>query len=351
MKTIALTEEQQQALDEISKNIKLKPFQSLGGYAGTGKSTCLSHLSNKYPNFKVCAFTGKAANVLRRKGIYDAATIHSTIYHFEENYNGDLVFRIKNRNQIDFDGLFVDEASMINEEIFDDLLSFNVPVVFFGDHGQLEPVGTKFNLMKSPDITLETIHRNANTIAKFADFLRKGNFSKDFVSEDDTVQIVPKKMVKTEDFTKTDQVICAFNKTRLLINRKVREFLKYEKKVVKNEKIICLKNNKTLGIFNGMQGNVVNISGKRITFRDDNNTLLTVNAYLKQFGEEKLAEAAMSEKDLGFFDYGYCITCHKAQGDEWNNIIVIEEKCDLWDHKRWAYTAASRAKQKITWAI
>lgn len=348
---INFTDEQKNLIDFVEKNFKTREHITVGGFAGSGKSTCLSHLSNKYPEFKVCAFTGKAANVLRRKGIPDASTIHSSIYHYEENYKGDLIFRLKNRNQIDFSGLFVDEASMISEEIFDDLLSFNVPVVFFGDHGQLEPVGSKFNLMKKPDVALETIHRNANTIAKFADFLRKGNQAKDFSETDETVSIVPKRVVKTEDFTKTDQVICAFNKTRMLINRKVREFLQYNKTLVKNDKIICLKNNKNLGIFNGMQGNVVNFSGKRITFRDDNNTLITVNAFLKQFGEEKLHESAGTEKDLGFFDYGYCITCHKAQGDEWNNIIVIEEKCDLWDHTRWAYTAASRARNKIVWAI
>jgi exodeoxyribonuclease-5 len=344
------TDEQKNLIDFVLKEYKQQPYLTLGGVAGSGKSTCLAHLHNKLANFKVCAYTGKAANVLRKKGIANAATIHSTIYEYYDN-EGELEFRRKFKNEIDFSGLFVDEASMVSEDIFDDLLSFGVPIIFFGDHGQLEPVQSKFNLMKSPQVVLETIHRNANTIAKFADFLRKGNDAKSFKEFDDTVQLLPKRLVKTEDFTKTDQVICAFNKTRNLINRKVREFLGYEKTVVKNEKIICLKHNKKLGIFNGMQGTVLNTARNIITFKDDTNNIISVKAFMPQFGVDKLHESANNEKDKGYFDYGYCITCHKAQGDEWNRIIVIEEKCDLWDHRRWAYTAASRAKTNIVWAI
>ena len=344
------TDEQKNLIDFVVKEHKHQPYLTLGGVAGSGKSTCLAHLYNKFPNFKVCAYTGKAANVLRKKGISEASTIHSTIYEYYEN-EGELEFRRKFKHEIDFSGLFVDEASMVSEDIFEDLLSFGVPIIFFGDHGQLEPVQSKFNLMKQPQVVLETIHRNANKIAKFADFLRKGNDAKSFKDFDDTVQLLPKRLVKTEDFTKTDQVICAFNKTRNLINRKVREFLGYEKTVVKNEKIICLKNNKKLGIFNGMQGSVLNTARNIITFKDDSNNVISVKTFMPQFGVDKLHESASHEKEKAYFDYSYCITCHKAQGDEWNKIIVIEEKCDLWDHKRWAYTAASRARTNIIWAV
>jgi hypothetical protein len=49
------------------------------------------------------------------------------------------------------------------------------------------------------------------------------------------------------------------------------------------------------------------------------------------------------------FDYSYCITGHKSQGSEFDSVLVMEQKCDLWDHRRWAYTAASRAKQLLYW--
>jgi exodeoxyribonuclease-5 len=49
------------------------------------------------------------------------------------------------------------------------------------------------------------------------------------------------------------------------------------------------------------------------------------------------------------FTYGYAITCHKAQGSEWDNVLVIEEgfPFDKEEHKRWLYTAATRAAKKL----
>ena len=49
------------------------------------------------------------------------------------------------------------------------------------------------------------------------------------------------------------------------------------------------------------------------------------------------------------FAYAYAITCHKAQGSEWSKVLVFEE----WfpnvaeDHKRWLYTACTRASDKL----
>lgn len=346
-----LSSEQSKALDLVISNIKNKYYQTVGGYAGTGKSTCLSVLANKYKNFRTCAFTGKAANVLRKKGIHDANTIHSTIYVCKEDSKGNIVFDLKRPFERDFDGLFVDEASMVSEELFDDIMSFNVPVVFFGDHGQLEPIKSNFNLMAKPDITLEVIHRNANTIAQFANFLRTGKDAKSFDGFNDIVKIIPKKNVSIKDLSEADQVICAFNKTRCSINKKVRDFLGFKQTIEPKDKIICLKNNKHFGIFNGMQGNVTNVKGKKLSFVDYDNKKFVVDAFLQQFGMDKLHESAQNERDIGFFDFSYAITCHKAQGDEWDDVIVIEERCDLWEHKRWAYTAASRAKQSILWVV
>ena len=47
------------------------------------------------------------------------------------------------------------------------------------------------------------------------------------------------------------------------------------------------------------------------------------------------------------FDYGYCITCHKAQGSEYGKVLVVEEYLRGNDHARWLYTAATRAKDKL----
>jgi hypothetical protein len=49
------------------------------------------------------------------------------------------------------------------------------------------------------------------------------------------------------------------------------------------------------------------------------------------------------------FAYAYGITCHKAQGSEWDKVLVFEETFpfDPEEHKRWLYTAVTRAKEKL----
>ena len=49
------------------------------------------------------------------------------------------------------------------------------------------------------------------------------------------------------------------------------------------------------------------------------------------------------------FTYGYAITCHKAQGSEWDKVLVIEESFpfDKQEHARWLYTACTRASEKL----
>ena len=45
------------------------------------------------------------------------------------------------------------------------------------------------------------------------------------------------------------------------------------------------------------------------------------------------------------FTYGYAVTCHKAQGSEWDKVLVVEEcfPYDSEEHARWLYTACTRA--------
>jgi exodeoxyribonuclease-5 len=122
--------------------------------------------------------------------------------------------------------------------------------------------------------------------------------------------------------------------------------------ISQNEKVMCLKNNKTLGLFNGMQGRVTRLyEGKNMI--DFTSSEGKVNPYLRYatdvFGQEKPDLMSLDLRNVNPFDYAYCVTCHKAQGDEWDHVLVIEQRCKNWEHKRWAYTAASRAKEKLTW--
>tara|TARA_Y100000034_G_scaffold35064_2_gene43036 strand:+ start:21624 stop:22682 length:1059 start_codon:yes stop_codon:yes gene_type:complete len=348
-----LTKDQSVALYHLVDGIReqKKLHQTLGGYAGTGKTSLVKYLKKFFPTFAVCAFTGKAANVLRRRGI-SASTIHSLIYTPQKRNDGTVEFILK--PILECDGIIVDEASMVSEELYYDLAAFNLPIIWIGDHGQLEPVGTDFNLMRTPMYKLEKIHRNAGEIAQFAEWLRKGKPAAAFNGDSSQVQFATYWDVKAQQYAEADQIICAYNKTRVRTNETVRKHLGYEDIVEIGEKIICLQNNNNLCLFNGMQGYVQDT--KKIQNRyeldliteDDEFSNIRYDRF--QFGQEK-SVSDWYEDMPNPFDYAYCITCHKAQGDEWGYVIVIEQKCKNWEHRRWAYTAASRAKEKLLWIL
>ena len=340
-----ITEEQKEVIRNVLKNISNKQFICIGGLAGTGKSTIIKLLKYKLDNFAVGAYTGKATNVLRKKNIKDARTIHNLIYYPVKEEDETIWLKVSTQ-EFSYSGFIIDEASMVSKEIHEDLISFNKPIIYIGDHGQLEPIGTKFNLMSNPDYRLETIHRNAGEIAHFADHLRKGNCASKFPSGK-KIKVIKKNQISDNDLPKADQIICAFNKTRVSLNNKIRSNLGYEGILCEKEKIICLRNNRKLQLFNGMQGVVTEIHKNKISFLSNDTLYFRLLCDYNQFGKEKNEFEFMDEKNP--FDYAYAITTHKSQGDSFGSVVVFEEKCDKWDHKKWSYTAASRARNLLIW--
>lgn len=336
-----LTPEQLTAYKESVNLLSSCPYATLGGYAGTGKTTLISHVIHNHPGAKVCAYTGKASDVLRRKGV-EAQTIHSLMYELMKDEDGKPILSPLSQLQwekkptLDASLIIVDEASMVPEWIHEDLMSYGIPLLYVGDHGQLPPVGDDFNLMEDPDIKLETVHRNAGEIEQFANFLREYNNPEDWITTEGKVHI--------GDFhnSSVDQVICGFNKTRHAINKEIREKKGHSSPFQKGEKIIVLQNDRKIKVFNGMIGEVISLDKYNLTFSSHSNTY-TVPIYLSS--PEK--KSNMATIPVG---YAYCITCHKAQGDEYDILGVIEEQCDYWEPERWNYTAASRAKKALYWS-
>lgn len=352
------TKEQKHVMISLLRGVKSGiQVQTLGGYAGTGKTTTIRQikeaLSKKKMQFAVAAYTGKAANVLRGKGI-NACTIHKLIYAPFKDEDGDTIWYLKDNIELsDVDGFIIDEASMVSKEIYEDLCSYKKPIIFVGDHGQLEPIGgSKFNLMADPMYRLEEVHRNAGEIALFAEHLRKNQPAHTFKAEKQ-VQLVRPSSVFNNHLAGVDQVIVAYNRERVSINQRVREYKRLDYiTLAKGEKVICLRNNHREGLFNGQQGIVTSISedGDRFDFLSDDNMFLYNILYDPDiFGLEK--PEIDHRKRENPFDYAYAITCHKAQGDEWGSVIVFERHCSKWEHRRWAYTAASRAAKSLIWAV
>jgi exodeoxyribonuclease-5 len=203
--------------------------------------------------------------------------------------------------------------------------------------------------MVNPDYRLETIHRNAGEIAHFAQHLHQGKPARTFRSAG-KVRVLSKADVRNKLLLGADQVIVAFNKTRIELNNHIRQRLGFKGTVGIGERIICLRNHHQRGLYNGQQGTVDRVDHVRsvLDFTTDDTAHREVPFDPGQFAQEKLVSSWTADAPVPF-DYAHAITCHKAQGGEWNRVLVFEQLCEHWDHRRWAYTAASRARKVLRW--
>jgi exodeoxyribonuclease-5 len=54
-------------------------------------------------------------------------------------------------------------------------------------------------------------------------------------------------------------------------------------------------------------------------------------------------------KDSDEFDYGYALTVHKAQGSQWDDVVLFDESFAFREHRaRWLYTGVTRAAKTLT---
>lgn len=328
------------------------PFFTLGGYAGTGKTSLLAHLVQSLgTSAAVAALCGKAASVLRGKGVSHAQTIHSLIYAPFEDENGRVKFARK--EHIDQAVVIVDEASMIDVNLHNDLLSFRVPVLYAGDHGQLQPIGRDAGLMLDPMAKLETVHRQAenNPILRFASAVREGRrVPSTWKDPEGLLTLRPRSEAHTHALG-VSQVICAYNRTRHRINAVVRQRRGFRGTAPHvGERLVCLKNNRSFGIFNGQLAEVIRAGkpdGPKVDLcvYTDDGRMVNLPARLDQFGRD--TDQAHRDEKVALFDYGYALTAHKAQGSEFDSVLVVEELSNLWCMKRWRYTAATRARTRL----
>lgn len=370
--SITLEPEQQNAVDAVYTwyTEGRKPRFTLAGLAGTGKSTIVNFVIEALgkPMVAYATFTGKAALVLRRKGI-PCRTIHKLIYTPREDEKKNLIFELNDELDAPYDLIVVDEASMVDAEIREHLESFNIPVLYIGDHGQLPPIkGQAENLLTRPDIKLEKIHRQAegNPIIKLATLARKG-IKIPFAKYGEGIWKVHSHQIRDSHLLEADQVLCGKNKTRIQLNKRMRAALNFIDPPdafysipQTGDKIICLKNNWNRGLVNGLVGITTGVKPFRpfkqeeeqfkdfdaLEFMDEDgnpfsNILFEPTSFLVEKPE-------MNKKDFEYFDYGYAITVHKAQGSQYINPVIYEEWLGKPDfHAKWLYTAITRAAEKL----
>lgn len=391
--SIELNDEQKYVVQNVSdwySKIDQRVLK-LGGFAGTGKTTVIAEIRKRLPNHhrvSFCAFTGKATSVLRSKITLEkfdtCSTIHSLMYKPIIDKKTKKIIGWERRSDLDTDLIIVDEASMINGEIYKDMIHYGVPIFFIGDHGQLPPIGVdNFNLMKAPDLRLETIQRQSENhpIIKLSIMARRnGNIPLGYYANQ--VVKVPSKHPLVSEFIKNSKnfqdtiIICGFNSTRIHLNKQIRKFLNRDEDCPQvGDRVVCLKNNhqsQNGPIFNGVLGTIENIAKAATHFETeisiDNEdysyfgpiTFSTFNNKEPKFDEPNIKRMKidannarailMVEQKLDYFDYGYVLSCHKSQGSEWRRVMVIEQQCQYWageNWNRWLYTAITRSTEQL----
>ncbi len=386
--TYTLSPDQAEALKQIGAWYKGRtaPFLTLGGYAGTGKTTLIAYLRqalrqhDEDSRVAFCAFTGKATRVLDqrlrdqkvpRKGD-SVSTIHALIYNVKVDKQGAVTGWTK-REELECDLIIVDEASMVDETIWQDLLSFEIPVLAVGDHGQLPPINSAFNLMANPQLRLEKIFRQAETspiievatLARTSGLIPVQDYGNGVVklarSSSETGQVVQELL---ENYSPDLLVLCGYNHTRVKLNEAIRGYRDYlSSEPAIGDYVVCLRNDRKNKLYNGMTGTIRHISPAdndperqwyyaSIDFENEANSY-EGNIWRAQFG----AKETSSQIPLGpdktpgnLFDFGYALTVHKAQGSQARKVLVFEERFSKMsddDWRRWLYTAVTRATEEL----
>lgn len=382
-----LSYQQQQAIDAIGKWMSTdQQVFRLFGYAGTGKTTLAKYAASGATLF--CAFTGKAAYVLRQKGC-EAFTIHQLIYCPKERSkkklkelegelaNTDDVEKIeKLQKLIDFehkklnspsfvlnpdspvkqaDCIIVDECSMVNEQMARDLMSFGTKILVLGDPAQLPPVmGNGFFIKAEPDFMLTEIHRQAkgNPIIELATRVRQREYL-----QPDGGMVVPWGSVNPDEVLGYDQILVGKNRTRKATNRKIRELLKRGSDIpIEGDRLVCLRNDHEVGLLNGGIWEVESCYDLGEEFLDmiikdpeTDSGFIAVEAHRHYFEDtDDKPLPWWIRKEAQEFDYGYALTVHKSQGSEWDKVLIFDESGVFGRNAhRWLYTAVTRATQEV----
>lgn len=353
----------------------------LAGYAGTGKSTVVSEairrLQEEYEigNIPTGAYTGKAAYVLRKKGNHNAQTVHSMLYtvaevecdhsqhsEFEGCHPPIMKFILNTIGSAALAKLIVlDECSMIDQVMADDLRSFGKPILVMGDPGQLPPINGEGSFTaRAPDFFLDEIHRQAadSPIIQLATMARQGLALPSHFDRDGVI-VMPLTNASAERLHDPEtQVICGLNRIRWAVTQIMRGRLGYGGIMpLPGERILCCKNNKDTGLFNGGIGTL-----QKLQVKDNGTWLITgiiegrlhknlrVDPYLfQQHFDEGTSKRDFKGKLPHEFDWAYALTCHKAQGSSWPHVTVIDDSSSFRESKwKWLYTALTRAESGLT---
>lgn len=331
------------------------------GFAGTGKSSLIAHLLGTTNLRAVTAtYTGKSAHVLRMRGV-NASTIHSLIYTVIPD-SDPVEFVLDPYSALcDADLLILDECSMIQDELADDLRSFGKKILVVGDPGQLPPVrGAGAFTRREPDAFLTEIHRQAaeSPILRLATAARLG----------ERIDLCDLGAAAVRHYDRsyfladpTAQVICGIHRHRWAVTRVLREARGIDHAATPyptaGEPILCCRNDREEGLYNGMIGTAASDAmldhfgyvAFRASFEEGFER--RVSCHPTPFDEHRLATSlppARYERGVQLFDHGHVLTCHKSQGSEFPSVVLLDDSASFReDRHRWLYTGITRAADRL----
>ena len=366
--TNPLSEEQVQAIqNSLEAGVSI-----ITGGPGTGKTRIIEGLAQVLVNgfrktIRICAPTGRAAKRIAENQAlkkFQPSTIHMLKAMIDSS-----------AKDIEFDTLIVDESSMIDINLFNDLvkmLPLGSQLILIGDVDQLPPVGAGqpfLDLIRSKKIVVSRLSKqfrqgSDSVIPKVARAINKGElieFSADFANsgfsfiEVEKGQVVEKIIEVVDFFTGNKNGSIDFDKTQILspmrryasglINlntiiqkkynpngEKVFSKIEGEKEIkfCAGDKVICTQNDYDIDVRNGDIGYVINKVGKNIRVEFD--------------GEMKL----FHNNKIDYLDLAYAITVHKSQGSEYPNVVMpIVDDHRIMLTRKLIYTAITRGKQNV----
>lgn len=364
-------------------------LQIVTGGPGTGKTTivkCIIHLfRNLGQRVALCAPTGRAAKRLSAATGEEAKTIHRML---DLNWkDGGGSFGFNSDRKLPLDAVIVDEVSMVDEYVFNALLSAmerGSRLVLVGDKDQLASVGAGNVLSdlikcgKFPVSELTQIYRQSedSRIVVNAHRINHGempeldNRSSDFFFEEKedaesiartTSDLVTRRL---PGFLKVPpmeiQVLCPMKRGSagtVNLNRILQEKLNppsRDKKEARQGDTLFREGDKVMQTQNNYQQEWVQVSGSRVeagtgVFNGDIGIIESINPQTMQFtvrfDDDKVAVYQYS--DIEQLAPAYAVTIHKSQGCEFDAVVVALDANYMLQTRNLLYTAVTRAKKLV----
>lgn len=385
------------------KGYHKKPILRIGGFGGTGKGILIQYLCEKYgfdeTNALFVSYTGQSVNRLIQLGI-PAKTIHSTFMHATEvplrNKKGEPILKngipvlitkwcpvdhISSRVKI----IIGDEWSFVPQDLEETILSYNTPVVVFGDPLQLPPVTGKPTFsMDTLDYMLTQIMRQ-NLDSEIIDLslrIRNGEMPPMNTYGKEVRLLYPQKDIYEtffrfkSFFQFSDVIITTTNKERQIITDLYRSEIAHLDTALPSagEPLICRRNNWSLKLgpyplTNGMMGKCLRdvkrseVNFKQKVFTIDFQPDIIANEYFDTlqcdleyfhapFGDKPEFNLGKDYNTGNKLEFAYVLTVHLVQGDQRDRVLYLDRRVGNDDYMlRMRYTAVTRARKRLTYIL